>query len=55
MVQGPMLLAILAIAILIIVVLISRFKVHAFLALLVASFKVSVKAMKSDKHRFQIR
>lgn len=44
MVQGPMLLAILAIAILIIVVLISRFKVHAFLALLVASFFVGLAA-----------
>ena len=42
MVQGPMLLVILAIAILMIVVLISRFKVHAFLALLAASFFVGL-------------
>ncbi|MBL8260700.1 MAG: GntP family permease, partial [Candidatus Competibacteraceae bacterium] len=40
MVQGPMLLVILAIAIVMIVALISRFKVHAFLALLAASFFV---------------
>ncbi len=42
MVQGPMLLVILAIAIVMIVVLISRFKVHAFLALLLASFFVGL-------------
>ncbi|HAO32332.1 MAG TPA: GntP family permease [Candidatus Competibacter sp.] len=40
MVQGPMLLVILVIAIVMIVALISRFKVHAFLALLAASFFV---------------
>jgi len=40
MVQGPMLLVILLIAIVMIVALISRFKVHAFLALLAASFFV---------------
>jgi len=44
MVQGPMLLVILAIAIVMIVVLISRFKVHAFLALLAASFFVGFAA-----------
>lgn len=44
MVQGPMLLVILAIAIVMIVVLISRFKVHAFLALLLASFFVGIAA-----------
>jgi GntP family gluconate:H+ symporter len=44
MVQGPMLLVILAIAIVMIVVLISRFKVHAFLALLLASFFVGLAA-----------
>lgn len=40
MVQGPMLLVILLIAIAMIVVLISRFKVHAFLSLIIASFFV---------------
>ena len=44
MVQGPMLLVILLIAIVMIVVLISRFKVHAFLALLAASFFVGLAA-----------
>ena len=44
MVQGPMLLVILVVAILMIVVLISRFKVHAFLALLAASFFVGFAA-----------
>ena len=44
MVQGPMLLVILAIAIVMIVMLISRFKVHAFLALLAASFFVGLAA-----------
>jgi len=44
MVQGPMLLVILAIAIVMIVVLISRLKVHAFLALLLASFFVGIAA-----------
>lgn len=44
MVQGPMLLVILFIAIVMIVVLISRFKVHAFLALLAASFFVGLAA-----------
>ncbi len=44
MVQGPMLLVILVIAIVMIVVLISRFKVHAFLALLLASFFVGIAA-----------
>lgn len=44
MVQGPMLLAILVIAIVMIVVLISRLKVHAFLALLLASFFVGIAA-----------
>ncbi len=44
MVQGPMLLVILAIAIVMIVVLISRFKVHAFLALLLAAFFVGLAA-----------
>lgn len=44
MVQGPMLLVILAIAIVMIVLLISRFKVHAFLALLAASFFVGFAA-----------
>lgn len=44
MVQGPMLLVILAIAIVMIVVLISRLKVHAFLALLLASFFVGMAA-----------
>ena len=44
MVQGPMLLVILLIAIVMIVVLISRFKVHAFLALLAASFFVGFAA-----------
>ena len=44
MVQGPMLLVILALAIIMIVVLISRFKVHAFLALLFASFFVGLAA-----------
>ena len=44
MVQGPMLLVILLIAIVGIVVLISRFKVHAFLALLAASFFVGIAA-----------
>lgn len=44
MVQGPMLLVILAVAIVMIVVLISRFKVHAFLALLAASFFVGFAA-----------
>lgn len=40
MVQGPMLLVILLIAIVMIVALICRFKVHAFLALLATSFFV---------------
>lgn len=44
MVQGPMLLVILAFAIVMIVVLISRFKLHAFLALLAASFFVGIAA-----------
>ena len=44
MVQGPMLLVILLIAIVMIVVLISRFKVHAFLSLLAASFFVGFAA-----------
>lgn len=44
MVQGPMLLVILLIAIVMIVLLISRFKVHAFLALLAASFFVGLAA-----------
>ena len=44
MVQGPLLLVILVIAIVMIVVLISRFKVHAFLALLFASFFVGLAA-----------
>ncbi len=44
MVQGPMLLVILVLAIIMIVVLISRFKVHAFLALLFASFFVGLAA-----------
>ena len=44
MVQGPMLLVILAAAIVMIVLLISRFKVHAFLALLAASFFVGFAA-----------
>lgn len=44
MVQGPMLLVILAIAIVGIVVLISRLKVHAFLALLAAAFFVGLAA-----------
>ena len=44
MVQGPMLLVILLIAIVMIVALISRFKVHAFLALLFASFFVGLAA-----------
>lgn len=44
MVQGPMLLVILAVAIIMIVLLISRFKVHAFLALLAASFFVGFAA-----------
>lgn len=44
MVQGPMLLVILVIAIVMIVVLISRLKVHAFLALLFASFFVGLAA-----------
>lgn len=44
MVQGPMLLVILVIAIIGIVILISRFKVHAFLALLTASFFVGLAA-----------
>lgn len=44
MVQGPMLLVILVIAILMIVVLISRLKVHAFLALLAAAFFVGLAA-----------
>ncbi|SDG52612.1 GntP family permease [Propionivibrio dicarboxylicus] len=44
MVPGPMLLVILAVAIVMIVVLISRFKVHAFLALLAASFFVGFAA-----------
>ena len=44
MVQGPMLLVILVIAIVMIVVLISRFKVHAFLSLLAASFFVGFAA-----------
>ncbi len=44
MVQGPMLLVILVAAIVMIVVLISRFKVHAFLALLLASFFVGLAA-----------
>ena len=44
MVQGPMLLVILAVAIVMIVLLISRFKVHAFLALLAASFFVGFAA-----------
>ena len=44
MVQGPMLLVILAVAIAMIVLLISRFKVHAFLALLAASFFVGFAA-----------
>lgn len=44
MVQGPMLLVILLIAIVGIVVLISRFKVHAFLSLLAAAFFVGLAA-----------
>ena len=44
MVQGPMLLVILVIAIVMIVVLISKFKVHAFLSLLAASFFVGLAA-----------
>lgn len=44
MVQGPMLLVILVAAIVMIVVLISRFKVHAFLALLLACFFVGLTA-----------
>lgn len=44
MVQGPMLLVILVIAIVMIVVLISKFKVHAFLSLLAASFFVGFAA-----------
>ncbi len=44
MVQGPMLLVILLIAIVMLVLLISRFKVHAFLALLAASFFVGLAA-----------
>ncbi len=44
MVQGPMLLVILVVAIVMIVVLISRFKVHAFLSLLAASFFVGFAA-----------
>lgn len=44
MVQGPMLLVILAIAILFIVLMISRFKVHAFLALLLSAFLVGLAA-----------
>ena len=44
MVQGPMLLVILLIAIVMIVVLISKLKVHAFLALLAASFFVGLAA-----------
>lgn len=44
MVQGPMLLVILVAAIVMIVVLISRFKVHAFLALLLACFFVGLAA-----------
>ncbi len=44
MVQGPMLLVILFIAIVMIVVLISRYKVHAFLALLAAAFFVGLAA-----------
>ena len=40
MVQGPLLLVILVVAIFMIVILISRFKVHAFFALLIASFFV---------------
>ncbi len=44
MVQGPMLLVILAIAIVMIVMLISKYKVHAFLALLAASFFVGFAA-----------
>ena len=44
MVQGPMLLVILGVAIVMIVMLISRLKVHAFLALLTASFFVGLAA-----------
>ena len=44
MVQGPMLLVILLIAIVMIVVLISKFKLHAFLSLLAASFFVGLAA-----------
>lgn len=44
MIQGPMLLVILVIAILFIVVMISRFKVHAFLALLLSAFLVGLAA-----------
>jgi len=40
MVQGPMLLVILVIAIVMIVLLISKYKVHAFLSLIIASFFV---------------
>lgn len=44
MIQGPMLLVILVVAILFIVVMISRFKVHAFLALLLSAFLVGLAA-----------
>lgn len=44
MVQGPMLLVILLAAILFIVIMISRFKVHAFLALLLSAFLVGLAA-----------
>lgn len=44
MVQGPMLLVILFAAILFIVLAISRYKLHAFLALLAAAFLVGLAA-----------
>lgn len=44
MVQGPMLLVILVIAILFIVIMISRYKLHAFLALLLSAFLVGLAA-----------
>ena len=44
MVQGPMLLVILAAAILFIVLMISKFRVHAFLALLLSAFLVGLTA-----------
>lgn len=44
MVQGPMLLVILLLAILFIVIMISRYKLHAFLALLLSAFLVGLAA-----------